>query len=162
TMHWGPGVDSTAIVKAWEPGHRFVTESQDFPPNAPMATEWIVEARSGGRCVVRVVHSLFASTDDWDAHLEGLEEGWSAFFEVRRLYLVPHFGEPSATVQVMSMATGSPSEAWATLAGPLGLADATAGERSAPRAAGVPPFAGVVERTTRMEQGQGLVVRLDE
>jgi hypothetical protein len=26
----------------------------------------------------------------------------------------------------------------------------------------VPPFAGVVERATRMEQGQGLVVRLDE
>ncbi len=163
TMHWAPGMDSTSTVKTWEPLHRFVAESEGLGPNAPpMATEWIVEARSGGKCVVRVVHSLFASTDDWDGQLEGMEEGWPQFFEVLRVYLAQHFGEPSASVLLMSMATGSPSEAWATLAGPLGLADAKPGARTGPRAAGVPPFAGVVERATRMEQGQGLVVRIDE
>jgi uncharacterized protein YndB with AHSA1/START domain len=163
TMHWGPGMDTTATVKAWEPLHRFVVESRDLGPNAPpMATEWIVEARDGGKCAVRVVHSLFASTDDWDAQLEGTEQGWPAFFEVLRFYLAHHFGEPSATVQVMSAASGSAAEAWATLARPLGLADAKPGARTAQRASGVPPFAGVVERATRMEQGQGLVVRLDE
>jgi hypothetical protein len=127
-----------------------------------MATEWIVEARDGGTCVVRVVHSLFASTDDWDAQLEGMEEGWPQFFDVLRIYLAHHFGEPSASVLVMSPATGSPSEAWVALAGPLGVADARPGGRTGTRAPGVPPLAGVVERTTRMEQGQGLVVRLDE
>jgi uncharacterized protein YndB with AHSA1/START domain len=163
TLHWAPGMDSTSTVKTWEPLHRFVAESQGLGPNAPpMATEWIVEARGGGTCVVRVVHSLFASTDDWDAQLEGMEEGWPAFFEVLRIYLAHHFGEPSASVLVMSAAGGSPSEAWAALAGPLGLADATPGGRTGPRAPGVPPFAGVVERATRMEQGQGLVLRLDE
>jgi hypothetical protein len=81
---------------------------------------------------------------------------------VLRIYLAHHFGQPSASVLLMSAAAGSPSEAWATLAGPLGLADAKPGGRTGPRAPGVPPFAGVVERATRMEQGQGLVLRLDE
>src|SRR3977135_2869589 len=68
--HFGPGMDSTATVTAWEPPHRFAAESAGMGPNAPpLATEWIVEARSGGDCVVRVVHSLFASTDDWDNQL---------------------------------------------------------------------------------------------
>src|SRR5262245_40932384 len=163
TMHWGPGMDSSATVKAWEPPHRFVAESPGLGPNAPpMATEWTVEARGGGTCVVRVVHSLFASTDDWDAQLEGTEQGWPTFFEVLRLYLVHHFGEPSASVQVMAAAAGSPSEAWSALVGPLGLANAKPGARTGPRAPGVPSFAGVVERATRMEQGEGLVLRLDQ
>ena len=55
-----------------------------------MATEWIVEGRSGGTCIVRVVHSLFASTDDWDDQLEGMESGWPAFFNILRLWLT-HF-----------------------------------------------------------------------
>jgi len=163
TMHWAPGMDTTAKVKAWEAPHRFVAESEGLGPNAPpMATEWTVEARSGGTCVVRVVHSLFASTDDWDGQLEGMEQGWPAFFEVLRIYLAHHFDEPSASVLVMSPAAGSPTEAWAVLAGPLGVANAAPGKRTESRAAGVPPFAGVVERATRMEQGQGLVLRLDE
>jgi hypothetical protein len=54
---------SSATVTSWEPPHRFTAESRDLGPDAPsLATEWIVEARSGGTCVVRVVHSLFAST----------------------------------------------------------------------------------------------------
>ena|SRR5436190_588597 len=56
--HFGPGMDSTATVTAWDPPHRFAAESPDLGPNAPtLATEWVVEARSGGTCVVRVVHS---------------------------------------------------------------------------------------------------------
>jgi len=52
-----------------------------------MATEWIVEARSGGTCVVRVVHSLFASADDWDDQIESIESGWPTFFRILRTYL---------------------------------------------------------------------------
>src|SRR5262249_32168804 len=42
--------------------------------------------RGGGICVVRVVHSLFASTDDWDNQLEGTESGWPGFFRILRIY----------------------------------------------------------------------------
>jgi hypothetical protein len=35
-----------------------------------VATEWTVEAKSGGTCTVRVVHRWFASSDDWDDQFE--------------------------------------------------------------------------------------------
>src|SRR5437867_6177057 len=61
--NFGPGMDSLATVTVWDPPRRFAADSQDLGPNAPnVATEWIVETRSGGTCVVRVVHSLFASS----------------------------------------------------------------------------------------------------
>src|SRR5947209_1744209 len=71
--HFGPGMDVVARSTAWDPPRRFAAEAEPGPGAPTMATEWIVEARSGGTCVVRVVHSLFASTDDWDDQLEGIE-----------------------------------------------------------------------------------------
>src|ERR1041385_8145347 len=72
--HFGPGMDSNATITAWNPPHSLAAESSGYAPGAPpLATEWIVEAKSGGTCVVRVVHSLFAGTDDWDDQLEGTE-----------------------------------------------------------------------------------------
>src|SRR5205807_923361 len=54
--HFGAGMDSCATITAWEPARRFAAESEGLGPNAPpLATEWLVEARSGGSCVVRVV-----------------------------------------------------------------------------------------------------------
>ena len=69
-------------ITAWEPPHRFVAESRDDmgPDDPTVATEWIVEARAGGTCVVRVVHSWFTSKDDWDEQFEGHSYGWLAFF----------------------------------------------------------------------------------
>ena len=48
------------------------------PSNTTAATatnpqRFHVEARAGGTCVVRVVQSLFASTDDWDGQLTGTD-----------------------------------------------------------------------------------------
>src|SRR5262245_43841458 len=65
--HFGPGnsMDSIATITTWEPPHRFIAETLEGPPGT-VATQWTVEAKSGGTCVVRVVHSWFASTDDWN------------------------------------------------------------------------------------------------
>ena len=95
--NFGPGMESTAKTTAWDPPRRFAAESQGLGPGAPpLATEWIVEARSGGTCIVRVVHSLFASTDDWDNQLESVESGWPGFFRGLRLYLT-HFAGQSCS-----------------------------------------------------------------
>src|SRR5262249_40048316 len=58
--NFGPGMEAKATIKTWDPPQKFVTESEEGP--LKIATEWIVEARGGGTCVVRVLHRWFAST----------------------------------------------------------------------------------------------------
>ena len=160
TANFGPGMDSVSTITAWEPPRRFVAESADLGPQAPpIATEWSVEARSGGVCVVRVVHSLFASTDDWDGQLEGFEAGWPAFFRILRLYLTHFRGRPSAASQLMGVAPEPTTEAWDALVGALGLAGAGAGQR-VQSAASAPPLGGLVEHAGPPEY-PGLLLRLD-
>lgn len=64
-------------LAAWNPPYYSVQEGPLAPDDAPtMATEWFVEALDGGTCIVRVVHSLFADTDDWNNQLTSTESGW--------------------------------------------------------------------------------------
>jgi uncharacterized protein YndB with AHSA1/START domain len=143
--HFGPGMDAVAIRTAWDPPHRFAGESRDLGPGAPaLATEWVVEARSGGACIVRVVHSLFASTDDWDDQLSGFESGWPAFFRVLQLYLTHFRGWPCSTFRVLGVAAAPEAGAWEALRTALGLTAAPVGGRwTAPPEA--PPLAGSVD-----------------
>ena len=143
--NFGPGMDSVATTTEWDPPRRFAAESSGLGPNAPkMATEWIVEARSGGTCIVRVVHSLFASTDDWDDQLESIESGWPGFFKILKLYLTHFPGQPCSAIRLMGFARPPAASAWQALTGPLGLANAATGER-VETVAGAPPLGGVVE-----------------
>jgi uncharacterized protein YndB with AHSA1/START domain len=158
---FGPGMEAVATVTAWDPPRRFLAEGEQGPGAPPLATEWIVEPRAGGRCVVRVVHSLFAGTDDWDAQLEGSESGWPGFFRILWLYLTHFPGERCAPIQVLAPAAGPAAEAWETLAGALGLAGARVGERrSAP--ADAPPLGGVVEDVGLGKHPHAMVLRTDE
>jgi uncharacterized protein YndB with AHSA1/START domain len=143
--HFAPGMDSDATITAWEPPHRLAADSKEFAPGAPtMATEWTVEARSGGKCLVRVVHSLFASTDDWDDQLEGTESGWPAFFRILRLYLAHFRGQRSAMFQVNGIVPGSAPQTWEKLLAASGLSDVPVGQRQS-TGAGAPALTGVVE-----------------
>jgi uncharacterized protein YndB with AHSA1/START domain len=162
-LNFGPGMDSVATMTAWNPPHSFAAESPGMAPGSPpLATEWTVEARSGGTCVVRVVHSLFASTDEWDNQLTSTEAGWPAFFRVLRIYLEHFRGERSAYMSAMGMASSSGAEAWETLAGPLGVAGAEVGARIDAAGSGAPPFAGTVEQASESAHERTTLVRLDE
>src|SRR5215831_5524009 len=143
--HFAPGMDSDATITGWEPPHRITAESKSFAPGGPpVATEWTVEARSGGTCLVRVVHSLFASTNDWDDQLEGTESGWPAFFRILRLYLTHFRGQECALFMTSSMASGSSSKVWEEMNGSLGLSDAPVGQKLR-TGAGAPGLSGILE-----------------
>jgi uncharacterized protein YndB with AHSA1/START domain len=127
--NFGPGMESESTISQWDPPHRFTKDGDGMDPEAPpVATEWIVEAKSGGRCVVRVVHSWFASTDEWDSQWESVEQGWIAFFNILRLKLEYFPGQPSAAFDASGMSNAGESEAWAALTAPLGLTDAAEGQ----------------------------------
>lgn len=159
---FGPGMDSVAKVTSWDPPHKLTAESEDDGSGAPpIATEWIVEARGGGTCVVRVVHSLFASTDEWDQQLEGALDGWPSFFRLLRLYLAHFPGQPSAAFQLTGWAPEPKDTAWAALMGSLGLAASAAGKHAKANAT-VPPLAGAVERVGEKDWPEELILRLEQ
>lgn len=160
SMNFGPGMESRAEVTVWDPPHRFVGESPGWLPDMPsMATEWTVEARAGGICVVRVVNSLFASTDDWDNQLEGTDSGWPGFFRTLRIYMTHFRGQKSTIMQKMAMVTGTEAEAWQSLMQAAGLQGIRVGQRwTAP--AGVPELGGIVEHLT--ERPYDLLLRIDQ
>src|SRR6516225_4840269 len=160
TLTFGPGMESRSVVTAWDPPRLFAREADGWAPGSPpIATEFSVEARAGGVCVVRVVNSLFASTDDWDKQLDGAESGWPGIFRVLRIYLTHFRGQRSAVMQVMAPVAGTAAEAWATLTAALGLKGVNAGQRwTAP--AGVPALGGVVEHVSQSESDCGVLLRL--
>jgi len=129
TADFGMGMESTSTITEWDPPRSFTKDGDGMSPEAPpVATQWIVEAKSGGMCVVRVVHSWFASTDEWDGQWEAVEQGWNAFFNILRLGLTHFPGQPCAAFEAAGMAGGTESEAWAALTAPFGLADAVVGK----------------------------------
>jgi hypothetical protein len=160
-QNFGPGMDSVAEVTAWDAPHHFSASSDGLGPDAPkMATEWTVEARSGGTCLVRVVHSLFAETDDWDNQLGDVESGWPSFFVVLRMYLSHYRGQAGAHFQVMAPVAGTATEGWRGLMGKLGIPQASGAKVQSP--AGTVTLSGVVERVGPEAHPNQVIVRLDE
>jgi len=159
-LDFGPGMESKAVITVWDPPRRFVGENKEGmgPGAPPMATEWTVEAKAGGTCRVRVVHSWFASTDDWDNEYESVEKGWPAFFRVLGIYMAHFRGQPSEIVSFMAMTPESKSEAWERLLGGLGLSRLAEGQR-VETAHGAPRLKGIVERVVDDSE---LFLRLEE
>jgi uncharacterized protein YndB with AHSA1/START domain len=148
-MNFGPGMESRADLTAWDPPRMFAAESCGWTPDMPsISTQWTVEARAGGLCLVRVVNSLFASTDDWDGQLEGTESGWPGFFRTLRIYLTHFRGQRSAIMQRMAPAAGTEAEAWEKLTAALGLNGLSVGQHWTAHA-GVPALGGVAEFVSR-------------
>jgi uncharacterized protein YndB with AHSA1/START domain len=158
-LDFGPGMESTSKITKWDPPRMFAKEGAGwFPGSPPIATEFSVEARAGGVCLVRVVQSLFASTDDWDDQLIGTESGWPGAFRILRLYLTHFRGQRSAFMRFMAPLAGTVVEAWATMTAALGLTGVGAGQRwHVP--AGVPALGGVVEH---VNSPPGVLLRLDQ
>jgi uncharacterized protein YndB with AHSA1/START domain len=158
---FGGGAESKGTVTHWEPPLRLEYEERNWSGEAPpLATEIVVTSRSGGKCLVRMVHSLFTRRDDWDDEMEGFEAGWPGYFEILRLYLRGFPGQRAHHVRVSSVVSGSAVEAWHALAGTLALANPNVSEqRSTP--SGAPALAGQVERVLQTPEQIELLLRLD-
>jgi uncharacterized protein YndB with AHSA1/START domain len=159
-LNFGPGMESRSEVTEWDPLHKWAAQSDGWVPGSPpMAAEWSIEARGGGVCILRIVHSLFASTDDWDNQLEGTESGWPGFFRTLRIYLTHFRGQPSAIMQHMGLVAGPETEAWERLTAALEMKDLRIGQCWT-ASAGAPALSGVVEYVT--QSPYDVLLRLDQ
>jgi len=158
-LKFGPDMEIRGAITAWDPPRMFAGEGEVYGGSPPVATEWNVEARAGGVCVIRIVHSLFASTDEWDNQLEGAAGGWAGFLNILRIYLTHFRGQRAAIMQVTTPIASTEAEAWETLTEALGIKGVSVGQRwTTP--AGVSPLGGVVELVT--EDPYDALLRLDK
>jgi uncharacterized protein YndB with AHSA1/START domain len=133
TFHHMPGGSSEAEVTDAEAPRRLRFTEGD----GAQATEFLVEARSGGTCVVRVVGSGFGG--------KGADDGWTAALLGLKLYLEHFAGQEAASVLAGGLAPGPLDRAWEELTRSLGLGDTAEGARVTTSGDGVPTLAGVVE-----------------
>jgi len=167
-IHRAPfGGDANATVTAYDPPRRFAYEEDAGPGMAPWATEFLIEGRSGGTTVVRVVTGFYEGGEGWEPMVEGAGEGWQGALQFLRLYVPNFLGMPVTGVGVTGD-TGRPlddrSALSAELLGALGLVGLRAGDKfRGPDDA--PPLAGVVEGDfdgAVTVEGHGCLIRTNE
>ena len=161
TLDFGPGFgELTSTVAAWDPPQRVKFESGG---DRGLAHEWLVEARDGGSCVVRLVASGFGTGADWDAEYDGLSHGWRIFLHNLRLHLTHFAGQNGRAIIPTAMAPGPKDAAFATLCGALGVPDdLAAGDRLRAEGAGVPALSGTVESVAVTDATKTYFLLLDD
>ena len=127
-FHMGPD-SSKGIVTGWDPPRRLVYEEdwatlvgQDPTTVTPLVSEFLVEATSGGSCVVRVVTSAFGSGAEWEREFfDDLSVGWAPMFEHLRLYLTHFPGQQAALLEAATDVSGTPAAALSSLRRSIGV-----------------------------------------
>ncbi|MHC5005330.1 MAG: SRPBCC family protein [Planctomycetota bacterium] len=135
-MSWGEGMQWENRIDAWdEQRHLRLIWMDATPPEQaeeakksgayipfPVAVDYHLEG-SGGRTVLRLVHSGFASGGAWDAQYDATRRGWS--FELRGLrHYLEHHPDARRLVVQANRPLPQPLDfdaAWARIVGEDGL-----------------------------------------
>ena len=125
----GPDMGSDGHVTDWEPPRRLVYEEDwaalmGMDPDAlsPLTSEFLVEARSGGTCVVRVTSSGFGTGAAWESEFwEDMGTSWLPYFDNLRLYLSHFPGQEATQLEATASHPGAAATLWSTLRDALGL-----------------------------------------
>lgn len=144
------GEDTNATVTAWTPPERFEYEEPIGPDAKPLTTEFLVQAKGGGHCAVRVVCGFRDHGEDWEELVEGAGEGWRMSLTVLRAYLTHFAGQPATQLDA-SVSLGLPAteraRASTTLFDALGLAGLAAGDAFRTRT-DAPALTGTIEHAS--------------
>ncbi len=120
---FGPDPEMTVPgrVAAWDPPRRVLFDGGEDVEG--LAFEWLIEAKQGGSCIVRLINSGFGLGGEWDDHYDAMTEGWKMFLANLRLHL-QHFGGDSASASLPTASWPEPPElAWSRLVNRLGIGD---------------------------------------
>jgi uncharacterized protein YndB with AHSA1/START domain len=127
----GPEMGSDGRVTGWDPPRRLVYEEdwaalmgKDPDALSPLTSEFLVEARSGGTCVVRVTSSGFGTGADWESEFwEDMGANWRPFFDNLRLYLSYFPGQEATQLEATASRPGDAATLWASLRDALGVVE---------------------------------------
>ncbi|MCD4524862.1 SRPBCC domain-containing protein [Nocardioides sp. cx-173] len=127
----GPEMGSDGQVTGWDPPRRLAYEEDwaalmgKSPDElSPLTSEFLVEARSGGTCVVRVTSSGFGTGADWEAEFwEDMGASWKPFFDNLRLYLSHFPGQEATQLEATASRPGDVATLWKSLSDALGAVE---------------------------------------
>lgn len=127
----GPEMGSDGRVTDWEPPRRLVYEEdwaalvgQDPDALSPLTSEFLVEAQSGGTCVVRVTSSGFGTGAEWESEFwDEMGANWLPFFDNLRLYLAHFPGQEATQLEASTSRPGDATSVWATIRDGIGLSE---------------------------------------
>lgn len=127
----GPEMGADGQVTGWDPPRRIVYEEdwaalmgKDPDALSPLTSEFLVEAQSGGTCVVRVTSSGFGTGAAWESEFwDDMAPNWMPFFDNLRLYLSHFPGQEATQLEVTASHPGDAEALWSTLHDALGLGD---------------------------------------
>ena len=153
---------SSGKVTTWDPPVRLEYEEYGWNGDAPpVATEVTITARSGDRCVVRMVHTMVTDKDDWDDEIESFETGWPGFFEILKIYLANFAGAQAATIRTSATHHGGERQAWSKMTTALNLGAANVGDR-VEISGDAPRLAGRIERIHQDGISREVMMRIDQ
>ena len=122
---------SPGTVTGWDPPRRLAYEEPEWAalgghagaPVTPLTTEFLVEARSGGTCVVRVTSSAFGTGADWeDEFMDDMDAFYRPFFDLLRRYVERFPGQRATRREVEVDVDGDVSAVVPAAARRLGVA----------------------------------------
>jgi uncharacterized protein YndB with AHSA1/START domain len=148
-IDFGGGGAGMSTVTAWEPPHRFAHRGDEAPDGSLHAFEFTVEARAGGRAVVRMVHSGFLA-GDWDTEYDSVSEGDFMYLHQLGQYVTYFHGRRAAAVSLWRTDEADRDRTLAALRAALGLGDSVdEGDQVAVDIEGVGRIQGVVDFVSR-------------
>ncbi len=124
---------ATTDAAGGEPTSEETDVSAESSPIIQTAVDFHIETR-GGSTVVRLVHSGFSASADWDEYYDATVAGWTYFLWNLAFYVERHFGTPRTMVSERRSTTRGFEDVWNELLGSSGLAlegleGLTAGDR---------------------------------
>lgn len=117
---WGPGLAWKTLIEVWEPSrHLRLTETRDrvmtsspieepLPP-CRLVQDFYLETERG-KTVLRLVHSGFGTSAEWDGEYEGTRDGWATCFLRLKHGLERHRGEAVRNFIVTRLCPGRSRE----------------------------------------------------
>ncbi|GEK22667.1 SRPBCC family protein [Cellulomonas xylanilytica] len=143
----GEHMGSDGRITGWDPPRRLAFDEDwaslmgvDADALSPLTCEFLVEAQSGGTCVVRVTSSGFGTGTSWESEWwDSVAPAWIPYFDNLRLYLAHFAGQEATRMEVTASHPGDVDAVWSALHDAVGL-----GEEGSP--VEVRGAAGTVER----------------
>jgi uncharacterized protein YndB with AHSA1/START domain len=155
TLSFGPGLDETCQITAWEPPQRFAYGVPGGEAVGPLDYEFTVSPGTGGQCVVRLVNRGFAAGPDADDEYTAMDSGWRLFLAGLRLYREHFPGRHGVSFIANGGAPGPRDKAWSAMLAALGLPPLAEGQRVA---TSVPDFPAVGGTVARLAAGMATLV----